>query len=189
VSGIVLRGVFTSTQAELDHYYHGAVAEYFPQEYQKLQALTDGSKKNYAAQLLANMTGPDTTMRDQCAKAWAVYEGKIAYLEVSDSTVDSWFTSGWNPLAFSIIENYYMANHCFLTEGQLLKNTGRIADIPCIIVNGRYDMICPPITAYKLHQLLPRSRLVIVERAGHSADEPGIQEQLVKAARDFEQGW
>jgi proline iminopeptidase len=90
------------------------------------------------------------------------------------------------PYAFSLLENYYMANNCFLKEGELLDKVNRLADIPTIIINGRYDVICPPIAAYKLHKLLPKSRLIIVERTGHSADEPGIQKELLKAAREFE---
>jgi len=73
-----------------------------------------------------------------------------------------------------------------LQEGQLLNNAGTLADIPMVIVNGRYDMICPPNAAYSLHRLLPNSTLVIVPDAGHWAGEPGIEAELVKAMRRFE---
>ena len=79
-----------------------------------------------------------------------------------------------------------MANNCFLKEGQLLDNASRLENIPMIIVNGHYDTICPPITAYKLHQKLPKSRLIIVERAGHSVSEPGITAALLDAMKSFE---
>jgi len=87
---------------------------------------------------------------------------------------------------FSLIENYYMANQCFLNEGQLLENADKLTNIPTIIVNGRYDVICPPITAYKLHKKLPKSKLWIIEAVGHSASEPGIEAALVKAVKEFE---
>jgi proline iminopeptidase len=92
----------------------------------------------------------------------------------------------YNPYAIALLENYFMANGCFLEEGRLLKNAGTLADIPVVIVNGRYDMICPPNVAYNLHRLLPKSTLVIVPDAGHSATEPGIQAELVMAVRRFE---
>ena len=78
-----------------------------------------------------------------------------------------------------------MANRCFLQEGQLLKNAGRIAAIPTVIVNGRYDVICPPHTAYRLHAKLPKSKLVIVDASGHSSSEPGIRAALLQAVREF----
>ena len=79
-----------------------------------------------------------------------------------------------------------MANNCFLEEGQLLQNADKLKDIPIILVNGRYDVICPPIAAYRLHQKLPKSKLFIVERAGHSSMEPGIKRQLLLAVKQFE---
>jgi proline iminopeptidase len=79
-----------------------------------------------------------------------------------------------------------MANGCFLEEGQLLRDAGKIRDIPAVIVNGRYDVICPPRTAYLLHKALPKSQIWIVESAGHSGSEPGITAALVRAVRTFE---
>lgn len=186
VSGMILRGIFTSTNAELDHYYHGGTAFFFPETYQKfLEQIDQIDVKNYAVQLLAKLESPDSLTQAKAAEAWARYEGKIAYLEISEETINGWFEF-WNPLAFSRIENYYMTNKCFFEEGQLFNNAHKLVDIPIIMVNGRYDMICPPITAYKLHQKLPKSKLYIVERAGHSADDPPIKTKLVEAVREFE---
>jgi proline iminopeptidase len=91
-----------------------------------------------------------------------------------------------DPSAFSRIENHYMAQDCFLEPDQLLRDTVKIKDIPVVIINGRYDVICPPKTAYKLHQALPKSQFWIVEAAGHSGGEPGIQAAIVKAVKTFE---
>lgn len=186
VSGIVLRGVFTSTQAEIDHFYHGGVSKFFPEEFEKLSSnMEDPRTFNYPAQLLNAMQSSDSLTRAEYARLWAEYEGKIAFLHVEQETIDGWFKF-WDPLAFSVIENYYMSHKCFLKEGQLLDNTDKIAHIPTVIVNGRYDVICPPITAYKLHNRLRRSKLVIVEKAGHSASEPGITQALKEAMKSFE---
>ena len=78
-----------------------------------------------------------------------------------------------------------MAHGAFLEEGQLLRNANKIAHIPAVIINGRYDLICPLKNAYKLHQALPRSKLVIVERAGHSRSEHGFEKALVEAITLF----
>ncbi len=89
--------------------------------------------------------------------------------------------------AFALFENYYMANGCFLEEGQLLRNAEKISDIPIILVNGRYDMVCPPIiSAFRLHKKLPQSKLVIVESAGHWMGDPPVERALLKAMREFE---
>jgi proline iminopeptidase len=79
-----------------------------------------------------------------------------------------------------------MAHGAFIEEGQLLRNAINIAHIPTVIINGRYDFICPPKTAYKLHQVLPKSKLVIVEGAGHSGNEPAMEKALVEAINLFD---
>jgi len=187
VSGMVLRGVFTATKDELDHYYHGGTARFFPEIQEAfLSCISQPERKNYAEQFLEKLKSSDPATRERCAKVWAKYEGKIAFLEVSDQTLDR-LLQGMDAGTFSLLENHYMANACFLKEGELLYNAGKLADIPVTIINGRYDTICPPLTAYRLHKKLPKSQLIIVERAGHSASEPGIEAELVKAMRALEQ--
>jgi len=186
VSSMVLRGIFTATRNEIDHFYHGGTALFFPENYNKLtDILGEPKKANVYEQLLDKLKSSDPAIREKYARAWAWYESKIAFLNKSDESIDNFFKS-WKPYAFSVLENYYMTNGCFLEEGQLFNHAGKLAEIPIVLVNGRYDMICPPITAYRLHRKLPESRLFIVEKAGHSASEPGIERQLVLAAKDFE---
>ena len=186
VSAMILRGIFTSTKEEIDHFYHGGTALFFPENYNKLiSTLDEPNKPNVYAQLLEKLKSPDPAVREKYAHAWAWYESKIAFLDVSDQAIDNFFKT-WKPYAFSVLENYYMTNRCFLEEGQLFNHADKLADIPVVLINGRYDMVCPPITAYKLHQKLPKSKLVIVEKAGHSSNEPGIESQLVLAAKEFE---
>ena len=186
VSGMVLRGVFTATRNEIDHYYHGGTAWFFPDAHAALlQCIDKPAQLDYASQLLEKLQSGDAAVRDRCAMAWARYEGKIAFLSIEDRTLDG-ALKGLNPRVFALLENYYMANACFLAEGQLLDNASKIAHIRTTIINGRYDTVCPPLTAYRLHQKLPNSTLIIVERAGHVASEPGIQAELVKAMKAFE---
>ena len=93
---------------------------------------------------------------------------------------------GFDSYAFALLENYYMSKRCFLEEDQLLENTYRIRDVPTVLVNGRYDVICPPINAYRLHKLLPNSDLVIAEGAGHWMGEKPVEAALLEAVSRFE---
>jgi proline iminopeptidase len=186
VSSLVLRGVCLGSRAEIDHFYHGGAARNFPDAFARLQAvLPEPERLNYPQQLLTLLQGADATVRQRAARAWATYETKLAYLEKSDAEVEADFKD-WDPIDFSLIENFYMTHGCFLTEGQLLQNAARLAGIPTVIVEGRYDVICPPITAWKLHRALPKSRLVIVEQAGHSGSDPRMRAALVAAVKSLE---
>ena len=186
VCGMILRGIFTSTKKEIDHFYHGGVSKYFPEVFETLLSCMDNPKeKTFPQQLLSKMQSPESLIRDKYARAWTKYEGKIAFLNMPDEKLNR-LLDFWPYFAFAIIENHYMANGCFFDEDQLLNNTSKIADIKTIIVNGRYDVICPPVTAHKLHKKLKNSKLIIVEKAGHSASEPGIKKELLKAVMEFE---
>jgi len=186
VKGMILRGIFTASKREIDHFYHGGTALFFPDAYEKLTALVEHpGQQDLPAQLLEKLQSEDPAVREEYARAWARYESKVALLEVSDMAIEL-FLKKWNPYAFSLLESHYMANNCFLEEGQLLKNIDKLKDLPIVLINGRYDVICPPITAYRLHQKLPQSKLIIVEKAGHSSREPGIQRELILAVKQFE---
>ena len=186
VSAMVLRGVFMATKEEIDHFYHGGVGRYFPEIYDALlSALPEPSRwplPDYLFRLIKEGSQAD---KAKYSRAWAKYEGKISGLEVPDEVIKNWIKNS-NPYAFGLFENFYMANGCFLEEGQLFEDAGKISHIPTIIINGRYDVICPPITAYRLHKLLPKSKLIIAEGAGHWMGEKPIENALIKAMKEFE---
>jgi len=186
VSSLVLRGVFTATKSEIDHFYHGGVSSYFPEVFADLRALMlQPETLNYPQQLLSLLQSDDAAVKRKASLGWARYEIKISRLDFPDAQVDDVFKE-WNPYDFSLIENHYMANRCFLEEGQLLQRANKIAHIPTVIVQGRYDVVCPPITAYQLHKALPKSKLMLVESAGHSASEPGIRSALIEAVNSLD---
>jgi proline iminopeptidase len=186
VAGMVLRGIYLGTPEEMESFYGHAVADYFPEVSERLWSqVPEIPGKTRPQRLLALLESPDPEVRKRIAKAWAAYEFKVAFLERSDEEVDAELAA-MDPAAFSGIENHYMAKDCFLEPGQLLRDAPKIKDIPVILINGRYDVICPPKTAYKLHQALPKSTLWIIEKAGHAGSEPGIQAALVKAVKMFE---
>lgn len=186
VRGMVLRGIFTATKEEIDHFYHGGVSKFFPETYEKfISSLPDPNKQPLPEYLLTLVQSEDSSDRAKYSRAWAEYEIKLASLEFPDEAMDRIFEE-FNPYAFALLENYYMANDCFLEEGQLLREAHKIRDIPLIMVNGRYDMICPPITAYRLHRKLPKSKLIIAESSGHWMGEKNIEKAMLEAMRDFE---
>ena len=190
VKGMVLRGVFTSTQAEIDHFYHGGVRPFFPEVYDKfIETLPDLEGRSIPDVLFDLITSDDPLTREKYAKLWAWYEIKLSELIVDNDWVVDFFDSDKvldKIYAFSLIENYYMKNHCFLEERQLLNNAYKIRNIPTILVNGRYDMICPPITARKLDDQLLKCQLRIVEGAGHWMGDEPIEKALLAAMQEFE---
>ncbi|MBN2563564.1 MAG: prolyl aminopeptidase [Phycisphaerae bacterium] len=189
VSSLVLRGIFTATRWEIDHFYHGPVAEYFPEVHERLKSiLPHADRLDYPRQLLDMLRSKDPKVRDKAARAWAAYEIKIADIEKSDEDVQRSLDSWGKYYDFALIENHYMANSCFLDEGQLLREAGRLKDIPTVIVHGRYDMICPPVNAWRLHEAVPGSRLVLVEAAGHSGGSPRMRAALIEAVKSLETG-
>jgi proline iminopeptidase len=186
VEGMVLRGIFASTTEELDHFYHGGVRKFFPEVYDRfVSSLPNPDKKDYHKQLLELIQNGTDEEKAKYSRIWAEYEIKISGLFFPDESMAAIFKD-FDPLAFGLIENYYMANGCFLEEDQLFLSADKIRHIPLVMVNGRYDMICPPITAYRFHKILPKSELVIAESAGHWMGEKPIERALLRAMKEFE---
>lgn len=186
VTGMVLWGIFLATKGEIDHIFHGGVAPFFPKVYQDfLNALPEPDVKDLPAYLFDWLHNGSDENKQKVANIWGTYTIKISMLELSQGQIKK-ILETWNPFLNAYFESYYMSHQAFLKENQLLINADKISHIPTVIMNGRYDLICPPQNAYKLHQALPRSELVIIERAGHSSDDPMIEKTLIKAIRSFE---
>jgi proline iminopeptidase len=186
VSALVLRGIFTATEAEIRHYYQG-VRSFFPEAFDRFQSEFETPVSPQL--VLDKVRGERPGTRARYSQAWTRYELQIAEIEASEEEVNNILrTPALVRLVYSLalLENHYLANACFLEEGQLLEQADRIAHIPAFLVNGRYDMICPPITAYRLHDQLPESRLFIIEAAGHSLSEEGITRALLRIMRELE---
>ena len=142
---------------------------------------------NYLAELIQTS---DSTAQWEYSKAWTRYESRIGALQTSPEYLVQLEiktpAKAKGMLTLGLFENTYMAHRCFLEEGQLWRDLGKIRDIPITLVNGRYDSICPPVTAYRLHRELPKSTLVIAEGAGHWMGDKPIEKALLKAAREME---
>jgi proline iminopeptidase len=185
VSGMVLTGIWMATQAETDHFYGDGVRLYFPEAVAKVEEVIppDASRPS-AKQLLELLRSGDPEVRRKTAQAWDRYETTVAFLRCPQEQLEA--LEDWDPYAYALIENHYLAHGCFLEEGQLWRDVDRLKDIPITLVNGRYDVICPPITAYRLHERLPNSKLDIVEQAGHALWEGGTYKSFLQAVAEFE---
>lgn len=188
VAGLVLRGVFTATRDEIDHFYHGGAAGFFPDVYERFLAeLPDPARRPLPAYLYELIQTSESPERERYCLAWARYEVRMAALTISDEEVDRIFEKE-EPCTFALFENYYMTHRCFLEEGQLLDNADLLAGIPTYIVNGRYDAICPPRAAFELQKRIPGSELIIAEGSGHWMGEPEIEKALLRIFRELVPG-
>jgi proline iminopeptidase len=187
VIGCVLRGVFLGRAIEVDWFLHG-LAAVFPDAHAAFVGfLPEDERHDVLAGYLRRLIDPDPAVHLPAARAWSVYEGSCSTLLPSPETVSS-FAQDRTALGLARIEAYYFAHNLFLPPEGLLGNMDRIARVPAEIVQGRYDMICPPRTAFELAAAWPSARLSIVPDAGHSALEPGIRRALVAAVERFRQG-
>ncbi|WP_116597713.1 prolyl aminopeptidase [Primorskyibacter marinus] len=179
VSNLVLRGVFMMTQAELDWFYGGGAGLFWPEPWARFSDLIPEEERHdmigaYHKRLFSN----DLRIETQYAKAWSAWENALASVYSSGSGGDA---PGEYARAFARLENHYFTNAGFLDfDGQILAHVDRIAHIPGVIVQGRYDMICPPERAWQLANAWPNAELRMIRNAGHALSEPGISAELVK---------
>jgi proline iminopeptidase len=178
VEALVLRGVFTMTQAELAWFYGGGAGFFWPEQWRAFAHMAPADERgDLIGAYHRRLFGADTAEQARFARAWAGWESALAVLDPGDARG---YPSSAYALAFARLENHYFINGGFLDEdGQVLRDMPRIRDLPGHIVQGRYDMICPPHTAQALHEAWPASRLKMVAAAGHALSEPGITAELV----------
>ena len=131
------------------------------------------------------LTSEDESVRLEAAKAWAIWEGSALKLLPDQKLIDD-FAEPQKAMAVARIECHYFVNNCFFqTDNYLLENVDRIRHIPGVIVHGRYDVVCPVMSAWDLHKAWPEAELKIIPNAGHAATEPGIADALVRATDSF----
>ncbi len=185
VLGLILRGIFLCRQREIDWFYQEGASRIFPDIWQKFLApIPEQERHDLVTAYHQRLTSPDEFTRMQAAKAWSLWEGRTATLRSSQRIIDH-FGLPHTALSLARIECHYFVNRSFLTENQILEQVHKLDGIPGIIVQGRYDLICPMESAWELHQAWPGSRLKIIPDAGHAASEPGIVSELVQATDDM----
>ncbi len=185
VSELVLRGIFTFRQSELDWLYQFGASEVFPDKWGEFLApIPEAERDDLVAAYHRRLTGDNETVKLEAAKAWSKWEAETVTL-LPDPHVIEEHTSDDFAIAIARIENHYMINKGWLEEGQLLANAHRLKDIPGVIVQGRYDMCTPPVSAWDLKQAWPEVELNIIPDGGHLFTEPGVLDGLIRAADRF----
>ncbi len=186
VTELVLRGIFLLRRWELEWFYQKGCDALYPDAWETyLSAIPPAEHGDLISAYHRRLTHTDPAVRTAAARAWSVWEGATSYLYPDTQHIAS---SGEDEfaLAFARIECHYFVNAGFFeVDGQLLRDVGRIRHIPTVIVQGRYDVVCPVRSAWDLHRVFPEADLRIVQDAGHSAFEPGIASELVQATDRF----
>ena len=183
-TGFILRGIFLCTQREIDWFLNG-MRWFFPQAHADfVQPIPESERTDLLAAYCRRLFSDDASENIHAARSWSRYEGSCLHLLPDPAAVEE-FDSPEVALSVGRLEAHYFRNSGFMEPDQLLRNIGLLHELPAVIVQGRYDVICPPATAWRLHQAWPQARLQMVDAAGHSAFEPGVQAALVTAANQF----
>ena len=183
VSGLILRGIFLLRQQELYWFYQHGASELFPDRWQEFLAPIDPANRgNLLAAYHRGLNSGDPVLEAELARCWSVWEGATSSL-YADQEREQAFAADAFALGLAKIETHYFVNRGFFAaEDQLLLGIDRIRQIPAVIVQGRYDVVCPPVTAFDLASRWPEAEFHLIADAGHSAFEPGIAAELVAAA-------
>lgn len=185
VKGLILRGVFLCRPKDIDWLYQDGASRLFPDYWQDFIApVPKVERSNMVEAYHRLLTGENELARMRAAEAWSLWEGRASTLKANPQNAAS-FAEPFAAMAMARIECHFFLNNGFMADNQLIANAKAIEKIPCWIIHGRYDCVCPVEQAWELHQALPSSKLDIVDDSGHSAFEPGIAKALVDATNDF----
>ncbi len=181
VAGLVLRGIFLCRPREIAWFYQEGASRVFPDYWRDFErVIPAGERGDMLAAYHARLTGDNEIARMAAAKAWSLWEGRTASLLPSPAVIDH-FANPFTALALARIECHYFVNDAFLEPDQILARAHRLRELPGVIVQGRYDMVCPMESAWALHQAWPEACFELIADAGHAASEPGIIDALVRA--------
>ncbi len=183
---LFLRGIFLLRKKEINWFYQEGCSKIFPDAWEKYIApIPEDERHDYVSAFYKRLTHSDKAVRAEAAKAWSTWEASTSKL-VQDLEMIEKFGEDEFADAFARIECHYFINKGFFSdEDQLLKNIEKIKHIPAIIIQGRYDVVCPPETAWELSKAWPEADFHIVAEAGHSLSEKGLTELMLKATDQF----
>ncbi len=181
VLAMILRGIFLCRPHEIRWFYQEGASRIFPEYWQDyLAQIPDDERDDLVRAYHRRLTGDDEIARMSAAKAWSIWEGRCSTLLTEKTTLHR-FSDPHFALSLARIEAHYFVNNSFLAYNQILRDAHRLADIPGIVIHGRYDMVCPIENAFQLHRAWPKSQLRIIPDCGHAAGEPGITNALIKS--------
>lgn len=186
VSELVLRGIFMLRRWELEWFYQEGASRLFPDQFEPYREYIPAAERgDLMAAYHKRLTSDDEAVRLEAARRWSIWEGGTSYLRVPPDYAESHGDAHF-ALAFARIENHYFVNKGFFEcDDQLLRDAHKLADIPGVIVHGRYDVVCPVANAWDLHKAWPRAELIITPTSGHSAFEAENIDALVRATEQF----
>jgi len=184
VLGLVLRGIFLCRPRDIQWFYQEGASRVFPDYWQDFLApIPEDERHDMVTAYYRRLTSANELEQIQAAKAWSIWEGRCATLHPNPKVVEH-FGHPHVAIALARIECHYFMNNAFLEPDQIMRDAGRLADIPGVIVHGRYDMVCPLDNALALHQAWPEAELHIIRDAGHSASEPAIVDALLRGVEE-----
>jgi proline iminopeptidase len=185
-NGLILRGIFTLRQKEIRWFYQEGASFLYPDAWEQyLAPIPEAERDDLLTAYYRRLTSEDRQTRLEAARAWAIWEASTSMLMPNANLVNR-FGADEFALAFARIECHYFVNRGFFDrDDQLLHNLDRIRHIPGVIVQGRYDVVCPATTAWELHRAWPEAKFVLIQDAGHSALEAGIVHSLIEATDAF----
>jgi proline iminopeptidase len=186
VSALILWGVTTGRRAEADWLFRGGVSPLFPEQWERLRAgVPDGERGGDIVEAYSRMLhDPDPSIRRRAALDWCTWESATPAWPPTEG-LDERYEDPRFALAFARLVTHYVRHDEFLEDGELLRDAGLLADIPGILVNGRFDLQAPIGNAWELRRAWPRAELVIVDDAGHAGDDPSLTRELVRATDRF----
>lgn len=185
VAGLILRGIFLCRPRDIQWFYQDGASHLFPDYWRDFtDPIPAQERGDMVAAYHKRLAGDDEVARMAAAKAWSIWEGRTSTLMANPNVVNH-FSNPFVALSLARIECHYFVNNCFFETDQLLREATKLGGIPGVIVQGRYDVVCPLEQAYGLHQAWPKSKMHIIADAGHSALEPGIVDALVRATNQM----
>jgi len=184
--GLILRGIFLLRQKEIRWFYQEGASYIFPDAWEEyVKPIPINERDDLLTAYYQRLTSPDAQIRLEAARAWSIWEGSTSRL-FPDLDLKQSFGIDAFAEAFARIECHYFINKGFIDpEDKLLLNIDRIRKIPAVIVQGRYDVVCPMMSAWELHRAWPEAEFIVVADAGHSMSEPGIRTCLMEATDKF----
>lgn len=188
VTELVLRGIFLIRREEIDWFYQSGANRFFPDNWQKfIEPIPERERGDMLSAYHKRLTSDDEEVKLAAARAWSVWEASASML-LPHPDIAKKFTSEDVALPMARIECHYFVNNGFIEGNSLLDNVDRIRHIPAVIVQGRYDLVCPPSTAWELAAAWPEAEFRMVPDAGHAAFEPGNVHELVSATDRYAAG-
>ncbi|WP_413943473.1 prolyl aminopeptidase [Bdellovibrio sp. HCB-162] len=183
---LVLRGIFLCRPSEIQWFYQEGASQIFPDVWDEyLKPIPENERHDMVAAYYKRLTHENSDVRLQAAKTWSKWEAATSRLIVDPKAIDE-FDDPEYALSFARIECHYFTNNAFFkTNNWLLENVAKIRHIPGVIVQGRYDVVCPARSAWELHKAWPEAKFTIVPDSGHAAMEPGTRSALIEATESF----